>query len=336
MHKVYIPDNYKPNMTVRETEKAIKYVKDSFQRNFIKNFGFERVSAPIMVRSKTGVNDDLNGVERAVRFDVKEQDGVEAEIVHSLAKWKRIALKKYGFKCGEGLYTDMNAIRRDDSCDNVHSIYVDQWDWEMVICREQRNEDFLKRMVTRIVSTICDTLEETQKVFPAVDTTLKREVTFVTTEELKERYPNLSAHERESAVTKEHGTVFLMKIGAPLSDGKPHDGRAPDYDDWTLNGDILFYDQVLGESLEISSMGIRVDGDALIRQLESARALDRLEHNYHKQVVSGELPLTIGGGIGQSRLCMLLLKKAHIGEVQASLWPDDMIAHCEERGVHLL
>jgi aspartate--ammonia ligase len=336
MYKVFIPDNYKPNMTVRETEKAIKYVKDCFQRNFIKNFGFERVSAPIMVRSNTGVNDDLNGVERAVRFDVKEQDGVEAEIVHSLAKWKRIALKKYGFKCGEGLYTDMNAIRRDDSCDNVHSIYVDQWDWEMVICREQRNEDFLKRMVTRIVSTICDTLEETKKVFPAVDTILKREVTFVTTEELKSRYPDMTAHERESAVAKEHGTVFLMKIGAPLSDGKPHDGRAPDYDDWALNGDILFYDKVLDESIEISSMGIRVDGNTLVSQLEMAKATDRLEHDYHKKVVSGDLPLTIGGGIGQSRLCMLLLGKAHIGEVQASLWPDEMIKGCEERGVHLL
>ena len=335
MHKVYIPHNYKPNMSVRDTEKAIKFVKDSFQRNLIKNFGFERVSAPIFVRSKTGVNDDLNGVERAVRFDIKEQDGVEAEIVHSLAKWKRIALKKYRFQCGEGLYTDMNAIRRDDSCDNVHSIYVDQWDWEMVICREQRNEDFLKRIVTRIVGAICDTLEETKKVFP-VDVELKREVTFVTTEELLQRYPNMTAHERESAVAKEHGTVFLMKIGAPLSNGKPHDGRAPDYDDWSLNGDILFYHKVLDESLELSSMGIRVDGDALVRQLESAGALDRLEHNYHKQVVSGQLPLTIGGGIGQSRLCMLILGKAHIGEVQASLWPDDMIEQCEVHGVHLL
>ena len=335
MHKVYIPHNYKPNMSVRDTEKAIKFVKDSFQRNLIKNFGFERVSAPIFVRSKTGVNDDLNGVERAVRFDIKEQDGVEAEIVHSLAKWKRIALKKYRFQCGEGLYTDMNAIRRDDSCDNVHSIYVDQWDWEMVICREQRNEDFLKRIVTRIVGAICDTLEETKKVFP-VDVELKREVTFVTTEELLQRYPNMTSHERESAVAKEHGTVFLMKIGAPLSNGKPHDGRAPDYDDWSLNGDILFYDKVLDESLELSSMGIRVDGDALVRQLESAGALDRLEHNYHKQVVSGQLPLTIGGGIGQSRLCMLILGKAHIGEVQASLWPDDMIEQCEAHGVHLL
>ena len=336
MSKLYIPENYTPNMNVRETEKAIKFVKDAFQRNFVKNFGFERISAPIIVRSHTGVNDDLNGVERAVRFEVKEQDGVEAEIVHSLAKWKRIALKKYRFQCGEGLYTDMNAIRRDDNCDNVHSIYVDQWDWEMVICREQRKEDFLKKVVLRIVGSICDTLEETKKAFPVLSTNLKREVKFITTEELLALYPDLTAHERERAITKEYGTVFLMKIGAPLSNGKPHDGRAPDYDDWDLNGDILFYDSVLDDSLEISSMGIRVDSDTLMHQLKMAGAEDRLRFDYHKQVVSGELPLTIGGGIGQSRLCMLILQKAHIGEVQASLWPDTMISACEEKGVHLL
>ncbi len=336
MYQLFVPDNYKPNMTVRETEKAIKFVKDAFQRNFIKNFGFERVSAPIMVRSKTGVNDDLNGVERAVRFDVKEQGGVEAEIVHSLAKWKRIALKKYKFQCGEGLYTDMNAIRRDDSCDNVHSIYVDQWDWEMVICREQRNEDFLKRVVTRIVSTICDTLEETKKAFPVIKLSLKREVKFITTQELLDLYPDKTGHERETLIAKEYGTVFLMQIGAPLTDGKPHDGRAPDYDDWSLNGDILFYNPLIGESLEISSMGIRVDGKTLLHQLEMRGAEDRLHHKYHKGVVSGELPLTIGGGIGQSRLCMLLLEKAHIGEVQASLWPDDMTEDAEKHGIHFL
>ena len=335
MYNLFIPDDYKPNMTVRETEKAIKFVKDAFQRNFIKNFGFERVSAPIMVRSHTGVNDDLNGHERAVRFDVKEQDA-EAEIVHSLAKWKRMALKKYRFQCGEGLYTDMNAIRRDDSCDNVHSIYVDQWDWEMVICREQRTEDFLKRVVTRLVGTICDTLEETKRAYPVIKRSLKREVTFITTEELLNRYPNLTSHQRETAAAKEYGTVFLMKIGAPLSNGKPHDGRSPDYDDWSLNGDILFYDDVIGESLEISSMGIRVDGETLVKQLEMAGATDRLVHTYHKQVLSGELPLTIGGGIGQSRLCMLILEKAHIGEVQASLWPEDMAEECEKHNIHLL
>jgi aspartate--ammonia ligase len=336
MSNLVIPDNYKPNMNVRETEKAIKFVKDAFQRNFVRNFGFERISAPIIVRSHTGVNDDLNGVERAVRFEVKEQDCVEAEIVHSLAKWKRLALKKYRFQSGEGLYTDMNAIRRDDKCDNVHSIYVDQWDWEMVICSEQRKEDFLKRVVLRIVGAICDTLDETKKAFPAINVDLKREVKFITTQQLFDLYPDKTAHERERLIAKEYGTVFLMQIGAPLSNGEPHDGRAPDYDDWSLNGDILFYDSVLDDSIEISSMGIRVDGSTLMSQLKMAGAEDRLKYDYHKQVVSGELPLTIGGGIGQSRLCMLLLGKAHIGEVQASLWPDSMIESCEEKGVHLL
>ena len=331
-----IPENYKPNMNVRETERAIKFVKDAFQRNFVRNFGFDRISAPIIVRSHTGVNDDLNGVERAVRFEVKEQDDVEAEIVHSLAKWKRLALERYHFRNGEGLYTDMNAIRRDDKCDNVHSIYVDQWDWEMVICNEQRKEDFLKRVVLRIVGAICDTLEETKKSFPAVQVDLKRDVKFITTEELLNLYPNNTAHERERLIAKEYGTVFLMKIGAPLSNGEPHDGRAPDYDDWSLNGDILFYNPVLDDSIEISSMGIRVDGTALVNQLKMAGAEDRLKYDYHKKVVAGELPLTIGGGIGQSRLCMLLLGKAHIGEVQASLWPEDMVRECEEKGIHLL
>lgn len=336
MYKLKIPDGYVSKMSVRETEKAIKYVKDSFQRNFIKHFGFERVSAPLFVKSKTGVNDDLNGVERAVRFDVKEQNGVEVEIVHSLAKWKRLALDKYHFQCGEGLYTDMNAIRRDDNCDNTHSIYVDQWDWEMVICKEQRNIDFLKKVVCRIVNAICDTLEETKKAFPVIDLNLKREVTFITTQELLDMYPTLSGHDRETAITKKYGTVFLMQIGGALSNGQRHDGRAPDYDDWTLNGDILFYDEVLGESLEISSMGIRVDGEALVHQLELADANDRLANDYHKRIVSGDLPLTIGGGIGQSRLCMLMLQKAHIGEVQASIWPDEIVTKCYNAGMKLL
>lgn len=245
--------------------------------------------------SKTGVNDDLNGVERAVRFDVLEQDGREAEIVHSLAKWKRIALKRYGFRGGEGLYTDMNAIRRDDKCDNVHSIYVDQWDWEMVISKEQRTPEFLKMAVSRIVGAIVDTLEETKKNFPVIDLKLKREVTFVSAQELLDRYPDLDAHGRETAAAKEYGTVFLTGIGGALSDGKPHDGRAPDYDDWNLNGDILFYDEILGESLEISSMGIRVDAESLVAQLKTAGAESRLAYDYHKDILSGELPLTIGG-----------------------------------------
>ena len=293
------------------------------------------MSAPLFVKSKTGVNDDLNGVERAVRFDVLQQD-VEAEIVHSLAKWKRLALKRYGFRNGEGLYTDMNAIRRDDKCDNQHSVYVDQWDWEMVISKEQRNRDFLKMIVSRIVCAICDTLEETKRAFPCIDLTLKREVTFVTTQEALDRYPDLDSHARETALAREYGTVFLMNIGGALSNGKPHDGRAPDYDDWWLNGDIIFFDEVLDESIEISSMGIRVDADSLASQLQIAGATDRLKNDYHKQIMQGTLPLTIGGGIGQSRLCMLILKKAHIGEVQASLWPTEMIERCEEAGIKLL
>lgn len=335
MYSLVTPKGYESKLSVRETEKAIKFVKDAFQRNFVKNFGFERVSAPLFVKSKTGVNDDLNGVERAVRFDVLQQD-VEAEIVHSLAKWKRLALKRYGFRNGEGLYTDMNAIRRDDKCDNQHSIYVDQWDWEMVISKEQRNRDFLKMIVSRIVCAICDTLEETKRAFPCIDLTLKREVTFVTTQEALDRYPDLDSHARETALAREYGTVFLMNIGGALSNGKPHDGRAPDYDDWWLNGDIIFFDEVLDESIEISSMGIRVDADSLKKQLELANATDRLKNDYHKQIVQGTLPLTIGGGIGQSRLCMLILKKAHIGEVQASLWPTEMIERCEEAGIKLL
>lgn len=336
MYNLILPKNYNPRMSVRETEKAIKFVKDAFQRNFVRNFGFERVSAPLFVVSKSGVNDDLNGVERAVRFDILEQDGREAEIVHSLAKWKRMALKKYGFREGEGLYTDMNAIRRDDKCDNTHSIYVDQWDWEMVIGKEQRTPEFLKMVVSRIVGAIVDTLEETKKAFPVIDLKLKREVTFITTQELLDRYPDLDGHGRETSAAKEYGTVFLMNIGGALTNGKPHDGRAPDYDDWTLNGDILFYDEILGESLEISSMGIRVDAASLVRQLEIAGANERLSHEYHKQIMAGELPLTIGGGIGQSRLCMLLLQKAHVGEVQVSLWPDEMRERCDAAQIRLL
>lgn len=336
MYSTLIPDGYKPRMSIRETEKAIKFVKDAFQRNFVKNFGFERVSAPLFVKSGTGVNDDLNGVERPVAFEISAQDGVKAEIVHSLAKWKRIALKRYGFRSGEGIYTDMNAIRCDDKCDNQHSVYVDQWDWEMVISREQRSKDFLKMAVLRIVGAIVDTLEQTKAQFPSIDLKLKKEVTFVTAEEALQRYPQLEAHQRERELAKEYGTLFLMNIGGALSDGKPHDGRAPDYDDWALNGDIIFYDEVLDDSIEISSMGIRVDAESLKRQLECANALDRLTHEYHKQVMADELPLTIGGGIGQSRLCMLLLQKAHIGEVQVSLWPDEMREICEKHKVHLL
>ena len=335
MYNLVVPKNYVPKMSVRETEKAIKFVKDTFQKSFVKNFGFERLSAPLFVKSKTGVNDDLSGTERAVRFDIKEQ-GVEAEIVHSLAKWKRMALKKYGFKLGEGIYTDMNAIRRDDSCDNYHSIYVDQWDWEMVIDKKHRNVDFLKMIVTRIVNSICDTLDETKKQFPVIDLNLNRDVFFITTQELLDMYPNLSAKERENEITKKYKTVFIMNIGGKLSNGEPHDLRAPDYDDWDLNGDIFFYDEVLQSGIELSSMGIRVDADSLVKQLKLAGAEDRLAHQYHQDVLNGVLPLTIGGGIGQSRLCMLILQKAHVGEVQVSMWPDEMKDTCEKNEIFLL
>lgn len=335
MFNLVVPKNYMPKMSVRETEKAIKFVKDTFQKSFVKNFGFERLSAPLFVKSKTGVNDDLSGTERAVRFDIKEQ-GVEAEIVHSLAKWKRLALKKYGFKLGEGIYTDMNAIRRDDSCDNYHSIYVDQWDWEMVIDKKHRNVDFLKMIVTRIVNSICDTLDETKKQFPVIDLNLNRDVFFITTQELLDMYPNLSAKERENEITKKYKTVFIMNIGGKLSNGEPHDLRAPDYDDWDLNGDIFFYDEVLQSGIEISSMGIRVDADSLAKQLKLADAEKRLSHEYHKNIMNGVLPLTIGGGIGQSRLCMLILQKAHVGEVQVSMWPDEMKDICEKNEIFLL
>ena len=336
MYKLKTPQNYVSKLTVRETEKALKFVKDTFQKKFIDALSLERISAPLFVKSRTGINDDLNGVERAVRFDIKEQDGVTAEIVHSLAKWKRVALAKYGFKPGEGIYTDMNAIRRDDHCDNQHSIYVDQWDWEMVITAEQRKTEFLQEIVKKIVGAICDTLDETKKQFKQIDLKLCRDIKFITTQELEDMYPDATPKERESLITKEYKTVFLMCIGGELKSGEKHDGRAPDYDDWKLNGDILFWDEILGESIELSSMGIRVDGASLRSQLEIADCEDRLNLEYHKGILSGKYPLTIGGGIGQSRLCMLLLQKAHIGEVQVSLWPDEMVEVCHSAGIWIL
>ena len=323
-------------MSLRETERAIKLVKDTFEKKFIECFGFERVSAPLFVRSGSGINDDLNGVERPVTFDIKEQEGVQAEIVHSLAKWKRYALHNYGFGVGEGLYTDMNAIRRDDHCDNTHSIYVDQWDWEMVISREQRNLEFLKDVVTRIIGVIADTAEEVKKAFPQIKVKIKRDVAFVTSLELEKQFPKLSPKEREAAFVKKHKTAFIIGIGGELASGDKHDGRAPDYDDWSLNGDIFFWNAVLREPLEISSMGIRVDSLALRRQLEIADCEDRLSLEYHKLIINETLPLSIGGGIGQSRLCMLLLEKAHIGEVQVSIWPKEMMQICKKAGIPLL
>ncbi len=332
-----LKDDYISSLSMRDTQKAIKIIRDTFEDNLAAALNLERISAPLFVTASSGINDDLNGVERAVSFDVKAMpDDGNAVIVHSLAKWKRLALKKYGFSAGEGLYTDMNAIRRDEDMDNLHSIYVDQWDWEKVITREERNTDFLKSVVTKIVNALCDTLDTVKKSFPEVKTKLKRDVFFVTSSELEDMYPSLTPKEREKEVAKEHKTVFLMQIGKNLKNGKPHDGRAPDYDDWDLNGDILFYNEVLEDSFEISSMGIRVDAASLDAQLKEAGKDDRREFSYHKSILENKLPLTIGGGIGQSRTCMLLLGKEHIGEVQASLWPQEMIEICAKKGVNLL
>ncbi len=334
---LFLRDDYKTTLSTRDTQRAIKVIRDTFQNNLCVALNLERISAPLFVTKSSGLNDDLNGFERAVSFDVKAmpEDG-EAVIVHSLAKWKRMALKKYGFEVGEGLYTDMNAIRRDEDMDNLHSIYVDQWDWESVIDRSQRNEEFLKACVTKIINALCDTLDIVKERFPSVDTKIERNVFFVTTNELEDMYPEMSGKERERAIAKEHGTVFVMKIGDKLKSGKPHDGRAPDYDDWQLNGDIIIYNEVLEDAFEISSMGIRVDEESLAYQLKESGKEERKNFDYHKQILDGTLPLTIGGGIGQSRVCMLLLGKLHIGEVQASLWPEEMKRICAEKGVNLL
>ena len=334
MYSLKLPEGYKSKLNLRETQKAIKFVKDAFQKNFVKNFAFERVSAPMMVISKSGVNDNLSGTERPVTFDLKEQN---VEIVHSLAKWKRIALRDYGFGEGEGLYTDMNAIRRDDSCDNIHSIYVDQWDWEMVVNDKQRTVEFLQMVVRRIVQTIVETLNETKKKYPMIQTEIRDKVHFITAEEALKKFPKgTSDKEREDALTREYGTVFIMGIGEKLSNGEPHDSRSPDYDDWSLNGDLLFYDKILDQSLELSSMGIRVNAKSLKEQLEKANMTERLNNAYHQDIMNEKLPLTIGGGIGQSRLCMLILEKAHIGEVQASIWPKEMRDECKAHNIMLL
>lgn len=333
--KTYIPAGYKSALNIHDTQYAIGALKRCFEDRLSAHLGLQRVSAPLFVSPDTGINDDLNGTERAVRFDIPFT-GKEAVVVHSLAKWKRLALYRYGFTPGEGLYTDMNAIRRDEELDNLHSIYVDQWDWEKVILREQRNEQFLKDTVVRICTAIHETLDEIKRMFPAVKTSLPLTPTFITAEELEARYPTLGRKERENAAAKEHGLVFLMHIGAPLADGLPHDGRAPDYDDWMLNGDILYWNELLGCAMEISSMGIRVDEAALKAQLAAAHKEERAALMFHSLLLDGKLPYTVGGGIGQSRLCMLLLGKAHIGEVQSSVWDEETVRICESAGVELL
>ena len=336
--KTYVPAGYHSLLSIYDTQKAISLLKRLFEDRLGALLDLYRVSAPLFVAEDSGLNDNLNGVERPVSFDILRSD-TRAEVVQSLAKWKRLALKRYDFHPGKGLYTDMNAIRRDeDELDNLHSVYVDQWDWEKVILPEQRTRALLEDTVRRIVTAICDTQDTMQAIYPQLAGLgkLTREVTFITAQELEDRYPGLSAKERENAIVREKQMVFIMGIGGKLASGRPHDGRAPDYDDWTLNGDILAWDELLGRAMELSSMGIRVDAAALDRQLTLSGCDDRRGLPYHRMLLNGELPQTIGGGIGQSRLSMLLLGKAHIGEVQASIWDADTLRICEEAGVILL
>lgn len=326
---------YSSKLNEFDTQSAIALVKEKFSSELCKALKLSRVSAPLFVKKGSGLNDDLNGVERPVQFDIKET-GEIAEVVHSLAKWKRMALMRYCFPVHTGLYTDMNAIRRDEICDNLHSIYVDQWDWEKIITAEDRNTDYLKETVRSIYGAILLTAKAVEEKYPVLDCALSDDIAFVSTYELEEKYPKLTPKERENVAAKEYGAVFVMQIGGRLKNGEKHDGRAPDYDDWKLNGDILVYNRVLDSAFELSSMGIRVDRDSLISQLKAENAEDRLKYEFHKLLVSGALPLTIGGGIGQSRLCMFLLQKAHIGEVQVSIWPEKEIKKCKSVGIRLL
>lgn len=336
MSRVVIPEGYASPLDEYDTQRAIVYIKDIFQQELAGALNLKRVSAPLFVMEASGLNDNLNGVERPVAFDIPALGGEEAQVVHSLAKWKRFALKRYDFRVGNGLYTDMNAIRRDEELDNYHSIYVDQWDWEKVITKENRNLDFLKLIVKAIVGAICNTADRVKVHYPQIDIDLSREISFVTTQELEDLYPDLDSHGRENAYVKDHHTTCIMQIGGALHSGKPHDGRAPDYDDWALNCDILFWHKTLGRAMEISSMGIRVDSESLDRQLTIAGCDDRRSLPFHKMLLNDELPLTIGGGIGQSRLCLLLMGCAHIGEVQSSVWDEETVATCEKAGVRLL
>ena len=328
---------YSSVLDVRTTQEAIKYIRDTFQREFGKEMKLERISAPLFVTKSSGLNDNLNGIERPVAFDAQDLPNERLEVVHSLAKWKRFALKKYGFKHGEGLYTNMNAIRRDEKLDNLHSMYVDQWDWERVISKEERTDEVLESTVRTIFKIIKHMEHEVWYKYPEAVCHLAEDVFFITSQELEDLYPNLAVKERENKITKEKGCVFIKQIGWPLNHSKkPHDGRAPDYDDWNLNGDLLFYLPSLDIALEISSMGIRVDEESIQTQCKASHCEGRLSLPYHTSILKKDLPYTIGGGIGQSRLCMLLLNKAHIGEVQASIWPDEMVEECEEQGIHLL
>ena len=336
MEHLYIPPDYKSELSLYDTQVAIKTVKDFFQKALAEQLYLLRVSAPLFVTPESGLNDNLNGVERPVTFGIREQNERPAEIVHSLAKWKRYALKQYGFHIGEGLYTDMSAIRRDEDTDNIHSIYVDQWDWEKILLKEDRNVDYLKDTVRKVYKALKKTEKYMAIQYDYIEEILPKDIFFITTQELADLYPDKSPKEREDLIAQEKGAVFLMEIGDKLADGKPHDGRAPDYDDWHLNGDILVWYPVLGHALELSSMGIRVDRAALLSQLEKAGCPERAQLPFQQAVLSEELPFTIGGGIGQSRICMFFLRKAHIGEVQCSIWPAEIRARARENGILLL
>ncbi len=336
MEHLITPENYNPALDLRETQIAIKEVKDFFQRELAKQLNLTRVSAPLFVLPESGLNDNLNGVERPVSFGILEQDNRQAEIVHSLAKWKRQALKQYGFKEGEGLYTDMSAIRRDEITDNIHSIYVDQWDWEKIISKEDRTREKLESIVRSVYKALKVTEDYMAYEYEYIGKYLPENITFVTTQELEDMYPDCTPKERENKIAKLHGAVFIEQIGDKMKSGEKHDGRAPDYDDWKLNGDIIVYYPVLGSAFEISSMGIRVDEDSLKEQLAKAGCEERAELPFQKAILNKELPYTVGGGIGQSRICMFFLRKAHIGEVQASIWPDGVRTEAEAHNIHLL
>ena len=335
MNQVIIPTGYRPTLDAYDTQRAITYIKQTFQEEFSSALNLKRVSAPLFVPENSGLNDNLNGYERPVSFDIPAVNA-NAQVVQSLAKWKRLALQRYHFTVGNGLYTDMNAIRRDEELDNIHSIYVDQWDWEKVITRENRNIDYLKLIVRAIIRAICNTNNRLQVRYPQLHVKLDPEVSFITTQELEDLYPELDDHGRENAYVQQHHTACIMQIGHKLRSGKPHGGRAPDYDDWNLNCDIFFWNEVLGQALEISSMGIRVDEESLANQLKLAGCEDRAQLPFHKLLLSGQLPLTIGGGIGQSRLSMLMMGCAHIGEVQSSVWDAETVETCEKAGIPLL
>ncbi|WP_338626692.1 aspartate--ammonia ligase [Clostridium baratii] len=334
-NNIIIPKDYKSSSTLIETEVFIKSIKDYFERNLAEELNLIRVSAPLFVNSNSGLNDDLNGVERPVKFDLLASNE-DVEIVHSLAKWKRMSLHRYGFPVGKGLYADMNAIRRDEELDNIHSIYVDQWDWELIINKEDRNLEFLKNIVKKIYSVFKNTENYVRENLVKIDEELPEEIFFITSQELEDMYKDLTPKEREDAICREKGAVFIMQIGKDLASGEKHDGRAPDYDDWNLNGDILFWNNVLDRAIELSSMGIRVDEKSLRAQLKEANCEERENLEFHRALLDGKLPYTIGGGIGQSRICMYFLRKAHIGEVQASVWDDLNNKICEENGIVLL